>query len=117
MGVIASAPARIDLAGGTLDIWPIYLLHPGALTVNVAVTIHAEAEVSPRASGVAIVSEDRGLGAEAADAAEVAGCLSLEALNGTTAAFDERIHALRPHPRQIRCAENLRRILAGSRGV
>ncbi len=49
-----------------------------------------------------------------ADLAEVAGCLSLEALNGTDAAFDARIHELRPHPRQIRCAENLRRILAGS---
>lgn len=52
-----------------------------------------------------------------ADLAEVAGCLSLEALGGTDAAFDERIHALRPHPRQIRCAENLRRILAGSEFV
>jgi histidine ammonia-lyase len=49
-----------------------------------------------------------------ADLAETAGCLSLEALNGTVAAFDERIHALRPHPRQIRCAENLRKILQGS---
>jgi histidine ammonia-lyase len=49
-----------------------------------------------------------------ADLAETAGCLSLEALHGTTAAFDERIHALRPHPRQIRCAENLRKILQGS---
>ncbi|MBK8811189.1 MAG: histidine ammonia-lyase [Acidobacteria bacterium] len=52
-----------------------------------------------------------------ADLAEVAGCLSLEALNGTDAAFDARIHNLRPHPRQIRCAENLRRILAGSEFV
>lgn len=52
-----------------------------------------------------------------ADLAESAGCLSLEALNGTTAAFDERIHALRPHPRQIRCAENLRNILQGSEFV
>lgn len=49
-----------------------------------------------------------------ADIAEVAGCLSLEALNGTDAAFDARIHALRPHPRQIRCAENLRNNLQGS---
>lgn len=49
-----------------------------------------------------------------ADVAEVAGCLSLEALNGTDAAFDARIHALRPHPRQIRCAENLRNNLQGS---
>jgi histidine ammonia-lyase len=52
-----------------------------------------------------------------ADIAEIAGCLSLEALNGTDAAFDARIHALRPHPRQIRCAENLRAILEGSEFV
>ena len=50
-----------------------------------------------------------------ADMADISGCLSLEALNGTTLAFDERIHALRPHPRQMICAENLRKILAGSK--
>ena len=49
-----------------------------------------------------------------ADLADVSGCLSLEALNGTISAFDERIHALRPHPRQIMCAANLREILAES---
>lgn len=49
-----------------------------------------------------------------ADVADISGCLSLEALNGTTRAFDERIHALRPHPRQIDCARNLREILDGS---
>ena len=48
------------------------------------------------------------------DVADVAGCLSLEALNGTISAFDERLHALRPHPRQIECAKNLRDILAES---
>jgi len=35
--VEATAPTRIDLAGGTLDIWPLYLFHPGAVTVNVAI--------------------------------------------------------------------------------
>jgi histidine ammonia-lyase len=49
-----------------------------------------------------------------ADVAETVACLSLEALSGTDAAFDERIHALRPHPRQVRSAENLRAILKGS---
>ena len=49
-----------------------------------------------------------------ADLADIAGCLSLEALNGTLDAFDSRIHALRPHPRQMDCAENLRNILEGS---
>ncbi|MCB1026071.1 MAG: histidine ammonia-lyase [Acidobacteria bacterium] len=49
-----------------------------------------------------------------ADIADVSGSLSLEALNGTILAFDEKIHALRPHPRQIECAKNLRDILEGS---
>lgn len=47
-------------------------------------------------------------------AADIAGCLSLEALNGTTLAYDERIHNLRPFPRQRECAAFLRQTLAGS---
>ncbi|MBK8049896.1 MAG: histidine ammonia-lyase [Anaerolineales bacterium] len=46
--------------------------------------------------------------------ADIAGCLSLEALHGTPMAFDERIHQLRPFPRQMHCAAYLREILAGS---
>jgi histidine ammonia-lyase len=52
-----------------------------------------------------------------ADLADISGCLTLEALNGTTSAFDERIHALRPHPRQMECAKHLREILEGSEFV
>lgn len=52
-----------------------------------------------------------------ADLADVAGCLTLEALNGTPMAFDERIHALRPHPRQVECAKRLREILEESEFV
>lgn len=52
-----------------------------------------------------------------AELADISGCLSLEALNGTVRAFDERLHALRPHPRQIECAANLRKILDGSQFV
>ncbi len=37
MRIIAEAPCRVDLAGGTLDIWPLYLFHPGAVTVNFAI--------------------------------------------------------------------------------
>jgi histidine ammonia-lyase len=47
--------------------------------------------------------------------ADAAACLSLEALNGTDRAFDARVHAMRPHPRQIECAAFLRDILEGSR--
>ena len=43
--VIARAPVRADLAGGTLDLWPLYLFHPGARTVNVAISYYAESEV------------------------------------------------------------------------
>lgn len=46
--------------------------------------------------------------------ADIAGCLSLEALHGTPMAFDARIHALRPFPRQIDCAAYLRHLLEGS---
>ena len=48
----ARAPTRIDLAGGTLDIWPLYLFHPGALTVNCAITRYASCavETAPRGS-------------------------------------------------------------------
>lgn len=37
MKIISEAPCRVDLAGGTLDIWPLYLYHPGAVTINFAV--------------------------------------------------------------------------------
>lgn len=46
--------------------------------------------------------------------ADVAGALSLEAMHGTPRAFDARIHAARPHPRQIECAAMMRTLLAGS---
>lgn len=38
-----SAPTRIDLAGGTIDIWPLYLFHPGAQTLNAAISLRAHA--------------------------------------------------------------------------
>jgi len=58
--VTASAPSRIDLAGGTLDIWPISMLVPRALTVNVAIDLRARATIVGRKDGkVGIVSRDR----------------------------------------------------------
>jgi histidine ammonia-lyase len=49
-----------------------------------------------------------------AELADISGCLSLEALNGTISAFDERIHELRPHPRQVESAKHLRSVLKES---
>ena len=48
------------------------------------------------------------------DTADAIGALALDALHGTDAAFDERIHLARPHPGQLKTAANLRRMLEGS---
>ncbi len=48
------------------------------------------------------------------DSADVLGGLSCDALQGTDAAFDERIHHARPHNGQIKTAANLRKMLKGS---
>jgi histidine ammonia-lyase len=49
-----------------------------------------------------------------ARAADVSGAMTLEALRGTPVAFDERIHAARPHPGQVAVATHLRELLADS---
>ena len=49
--------------------------------------------------------------------ADAAAALTLEALHGTDKAYDARVHAVRPHPRQIDCAAFLRRLLNGSQFV
>jgi D-glycero-alpha-D-manno-heptose-7-phosphate kinase len=45
----SKAPTRVDLAGGTLDIWPLYLFHPGAMTVNAAITRYASCVIETHA--------------------------------------------------------------------
>jgi D-glycero-alpha-D-manno-heptose-7-phosphate kinase len=68
--ITASAPTRIDLAGGTLDIWPLYLFHDGAETINAAITIRAHCEVTRLGRpGVAMRSEDTGTATEVAKSA------------------------------------------------
>jgi D-glycero-alpha-D-manno-heptose-7-phosphate kinase len=46
--VRARAWCRVDLAGGTLDIWPLGLLHPGSRTINVAIDLHTTVQLVPR---------------------------------------------------------------------
>lgn len=48
MRISASAPTRIDLAGGTIDIWPLYLFHAGAQTLNAAISLRARATIEKR---------------------------------------------------------------------
>ena len=55
----SSAPTRIDLAGGTIDIWPLYLSHERACTVNAAISLRAHVQIESRpAGGVELVSID-----------------------------------------------------------
>jgi histidine ammonia-lyase len=49
-----------------------------------------------------------------AQTADVISAMSLDALRGTDVAFDERIHAVRPHSGQMEVAARLRRFLRGS---
>jgi D-glycero-alpha-D-manno-heptose-7-phosphate kinase len=57
--IASRAPTRIDLAGGTLDIWPLYLYHEGAVTVNVAVTRYASCVLeTQRGRRIMLVSRD-----------------------------------------------------------
>jgi D-glycero-alpha-D-manno-heptose-7-phosphate kinase len=46
-GYVATAPLRVDLAGGTLDLWPLSVLHEDASTVNVALSLRARATYRP----------------------------------------------------------------------
>src|SRR3954468_10529291 len=45
--IVAHASCRVDLAGSTLDLWPLYLFHPGAVTVNFAVNILTRCQILP----------------------------------------------------------------------
>ena len=68
MIIETSAPTRIDLAGGTIDIWPLYLFHPGAQTLNAAISLRARARLESRSDNrIVIRSEDTGVTVEAGD--------------------------------------------------
>src|SRR3984885_9320957 len=57
----ARAPTRVDLAGGTLDIWPLYLFHPGAVQLNGAVTRYSSCVIDQHPQGddrIKLVSRD-----------------------------------------------------------
>jgi len=48
VALVSSAPTRIDLAGGTIDIWPLYLFHDGASTLNAAISLRAHVTIDTR---------------------------------------------------------------------
>jgi D-glycero-alpha-D-manno-heptose-7-phosphate kinase len=62
MKLSSRAPTRIDLAGGTVDLWPIYLLAEGACTINLGIDLFAEAELEADTGGneILLKSDDQG---------------------------------------------------------
>lgn len=83
--MVARASCRVDLAGGTMDMWPLYLFHPGAVVVNIAVNVMTTCRIVPIAGGrIELVSLDTGLADSFAN---------MEALRGAT----KYRHALAAH--------------------
>ncbi|MZG31076.1 MAG: GHMP kinase [Nitrospinae bacterium] len=58
----SSAPTRIDLAGGTLDIWPLHLFFDNPPTLNAAIDLYATVEITTRKDKrIVLTSRDLGL--------------------------------------------------------
>ena len=55
MIIESSAPTRVDLAGGTIDIPPLFLFHEGAATVNFAVDLMARCRIETRDDDVIVL--------------------------------------------------------------
>lgn len=74
--IVSRAPTRIDLAGGTVDIWPLYLFLKNPLTLNLGIDLFAEARLDfvPAAkrgtSKIRFISGDQGTELEL-DASEI----------------------------------------------
>src|SRR5438309_11299161 len=61
MIIESKAPTRVDFAGGTLDIWPLYLFHPSAVTVNAAISLYASCVIEtndPDDNRIKLISRD-----------------------------------------------------------
>ncbi len=70
--IIVKSPTRVDLAGGTLDLWPLYSFIGPCQTLNVAISIWTEAHLTPRQdSHIEIESLDVNLKCQFADLKEL----------------------------------------------
>src|SRR5260370_3471117 len=61
MIIESKAPTRVDFAGSTLDIWPLYLFHPGAVTLNAAISLYSSCAIETHPSDdnrIKLVSRD-----------------------------------------------------------
>jgi len=84
-------------------------LHPVRLEAKEGLALINGTQAITAVGGLALVKA-----LELLELADLFAAMSVDALLGTDAAFDPRIHQARPHPGQIRVAANLERFLAGS---
>lgn len=82
----ARAWCRVDLAGGTLDIWPLGLFHPGARTVNVAVDLAVSVGLRPSGGAYRVIQGESVV--EAPDAGELARLPEAALIGVAAAALD-----------------------------
>jgi D-glycero-alpha-D-manno-heptose-7-phosphate kinase len=69
--IIVRSPTRVDLAGGTLDLWPLYMFVHGATTLNVAISVYTTAELTPHNdSSIVLESVDLNITKKYKDIAE-----------------------------------------------
>jgi D-glycero-alpha-D-manno-heptose-7-phosphate kinase len=61
MTVRARSWCRVDLAGGTLDLWPLGLLHPDSCTVNVAIDLPVTVALRRRREGYELIQDGQRL--------------------------------------------------------
>ncbi len=72
MHIASKAPCRVDLAGATLDIWPLYLFHESPVTVNFAVNRYTYCDIETHADpSIILRSKDLGLAEKFASLAEL----------------------------------------------
>lgn len=68
MKIISIAPMRADLAGGTLDIFPLYVFMGGAVTLNAALTLSSYVSLEDAAgTQIKLISEDLSIEQSAPD--------------------------------------------------
>ncbi len=70
--IVARSATRVDLAGGTLDCWPLYLLVDSAITTNISISIFTEVDLTPKSdSTIELSLEDIDFKAKFGDLAEL----------------------------------------------
>lgn len=84
-------------------------IQPLALEAKEGLALLNGTQAMTAVGGLALLDAER-----LTDATDVTGAMSLEALKGTPVAFDHKIHAVRPHPGQIKSASRLRELIEGS---